>query len=186
MNKIEPNWHALTAWVKEQHAGQLIRKTDQPYFEHLLFVAEKARSVFPLGYEIGLCHDLLEETDVSETVLMIALKNFGYPAATAEHIKDCVVELTDFFTIAAYPEMKKKKRKKMEAKRLAYISPDSQTVKYADLIYNMNWMLRFGGEKLTKYLQRKLVLLERLSGGDQALRCEALGLIMKSLQDNNV
>ena len=86
MNKNEPNREALTVWVKEQHAGQLIRKTEKPYFDHLLFVAEKAGSVFPLGYEIGICHDLLEKTNVNEPELLSSLLCFGYLSPSAEHI----------------------------------------------------------------------------------------------------
>ena len=64
--------------------------------------------------------------------------------------------------------------------RLADISPDAQTVKYADLIFNINWMLRFGGEKLPNYLKRKQSLLEQLSDGDEVLRDEVKALILKS------
>nr|WP_067060350.1 hypothetical protein [Mucilaginibacter sp. L294] len=149
-------------------------------------MAETAGCVFPLGYEIGLCHDLLEETDVTEAELLSALKSFRYQDLSAEHITGCVVELTGVFTKAAFPELKKQERKRRETARLVVISPDARTVKYADLIYNINWMLRFGGEKLEKYLQRKLALLERLSGGDEALRCEAQALILKCLQNKKV
>ncbi|MFA6245527.1 MAG: hypothetical protein WC615_01215 [Mucilaginibacter sp.] len=168
------------AWVKEQHAGQLIRKTDEPYFDHLLFVAKKVGSVFPLGYEIGICHDLLEETNITEAELLSSLLCFGYPAPSAEHIRICVVELTDVFTKAAYPELRKQERKRREMTRLADINPDAQTVKYADLIYNIDWMLRFGGGKLPNYLKRKQTLLEQLSDGDEGLRREAQALILKS------
>jgi hypothetical protein len=55
----------LSAWIKQRHKGQLILQTDRPYFDHLVFIAELSGAVMPLGYEIGLCHDLLEETAVT-------------------------------------------------------------------------------------------------------------------------
>jgi hypothetical protein len=69
------------------------------------------------------------------------LSDFGYRNADARHIACCVAELSDVFTRKAFPGMRKKERKKNEARRLAGISADAQTVKYADLIYNINWMM---------------------------------------------
>jgi len=167
----------LAAWVKEQHAGQLIRKTNEPYFDHLQFVAEKAGAIIPLGYEIGLSHDLLEKTSVTAQDIRAALIGHNYTAITSDHITNCVVELTDIFTKTSFPQIKKKKRKEMEAKRLAGISPDAQTVKYADLIYNIDWMIKHSRKKLYKYLKRKKELLHSMRNGDEGLHNEALILI---------
>ena len=126
VNSAKPNRAGLTAWVKEQHAGQMIRKTEEPYFDHLLFVAEKAGAIIPLGYEIGLCHDLLEKTSVTALKLHDALTGLKYSPIYAGHITKCVFELTDVFIKANFPELKKKKRKRLEAKRLATIRPDAK------------------------------------------------------------
>jgi hypothetical protein len=170
----------LTTWIKDHHQGQLIRLTDDPYFNHLIFVAEKSGAVIPLGYEIGLCHDLIEETTVTASDLRDALLSFDYPHTQAEHICACVVELTDVFTKVAYPDFTKKKRKKKEAARLAQISPDAQTVKYADLMDNIHWTVQYDQKHAVKYLKRKQTLLVTMTMGDAGLRAEVLGLIGES------
>jgi len=183
VNNSKVNRAGLKAWVKERHAGQMIRKTDEPYFDHLLFVAEKAGAIISLGYEIGICHDLIEKASVTASTLNDTLISLGYPSMSAEHITKCVVELTDVYTKANFPHLKKRERKKMEAKRLAAISSDAQTVKYADLIYNINWMLKYAREKVLKYLAVKSKLLETMHCGDEGLQTEVLSLIGQAKQN---
>lgn len=101
----------LAHWVGGKHSGQLIKCTEKPYFNHLIAVAEMAKPVVALGYEIGLCHDLLEDTDVSEEELHSALISFGYTIIDANLITTCVKELTDVFTAAAFPDWSKAERK---------------------------------------------------------------------------
>ncbi len=67
----------LLDWVKQQHAGQLIKRTTEPYTNHLTAVARMS-GVIPLGYEIGLCHDLLENTKTTAPQLRTVLAGFGY------------------------------------------------------------------------------------------------------------
>ena len=112
----------LRDWVREQHAGQFIKYTDKPYFEHLEYVAEKAENKALLAYEIGLCHDLFEETKISAGQLMVVLTSFGYGEAEVVHITDSVTELTDKFTKKAYPDLSKIERKRREAERLGLMA----------------------------------------------------------------
>ncbi|WCT13309.1 hypothetical protein [Mucilaginibacter jinjuensis] len=158
----------LLAWIEQQHEGQLIRKTKLPYSHHLKAVAEMA-DVAPSGYETGLCHDLLEDTTVTIDALHLALLNFGYSEVEALVIVNGVVDLTNVYTKKAYQGWKKPIRKKKEAERLATISPLAQTVKYADLIYNLDWMLTFDTKHIKKYLRKKKALLEIMTNGDQYL-----------------
>jgi (p)ppGpp synthase/HD superfamily hydrolase len=159
----------LVAWVKTKHDGQLIKKTIEPYYNHLIFVAETVRKATPLGFEIGLCHDLLEDTDTNEAELEKQLITFGYDLLDARFITYCVVELTDVFTKEAYPHLSKSSRKAKEADRLSMISPASQTVKYADLLYNVGWVLKYNHKKALKYLKAKKKLLALMDKGDRKL-----------------
>ena len=68
----------LVNWVAVQHHGQLIKRTIEPYFNHVLTVANMAKPAVALGFEIGLCHDLLEDTDTTEEELPGTLTSFGY------------------------------------------------------------------------------------------------------------
>jgi (p)ppGpp synthase/HD superfamily hydrolase len=175
------NRDQLLCWVKQKHEGQTIKRTDLPYLNHLVAVATLAGPVTVLGYEIGLCHDLLEDTPTSENELRGTLISLGYPDLEADYITACVVELTDAFTAAAYPGLNKKSRKTKEAMRLLTISPGAQTVKYADLIDNIGWVLAHDRENAATYLQKKQALLSGMTGGDQSLRQKALDMIRKGL-----
>lgn len=170
----------LLNWVKQQHAGQLIKCTNEPYINHLTAVAEMA-SVIPLGYEIGLCHDLFEDTEAAGPQLKVALVGFGYTDEEASLITMCVTELTDVFTKKAYPELSKAIRKEKETARLATISPAAQTVKYADLIYNIGWMLKYDLKHAKKYSRKKRLLLEVMTDGDHGLRRRVLDTIDEAM-----
>jgi (p)ppGpp synthase/HD superfamily hydrolase len=163
----------LINWVREQHEGQLIKETDEPYFAHLLAVANQVAAAASLTFEIGLCHDLLEKTAVNPTILLAQLRAYDYDDEEAQHISDCVVELTRHFTKAANP-LPKKMRKVLEDERLANISADAQTVKYADLADNADWMMAHDRHHAADYLQSKLSLIEEMSAGDTELQQQVL------------
>jgi (p)ppGpp synthase/HD superfamily hydrolase len=163
----------LIKWIREQHEGQLIKETNVPYFEHLLAVANRVADAASLTYEIGLCHDLLEKTTITQTILSAQLKDFGYDLEEAEHISNCVAELTRHFTKATNP-LPKKERKALEDERLIHISADAQTVKYADLSYNADWMMVYDRHHAADYLQSKLSLIREMTAGDAMLRQQVL------------
>ncbi|UOE50991.1 hypothetical protein MTO98_07865 [Mucilaginibacter sp. SMC90] len=170
----------LLHWIGQRHEDQLIRRTAEPYINHLVAVAELA-SVSPLGYETGLCHDLFEETETTKNELHSALTGFGYKDQEANLIVDCCIELTDVFTKKNYPDLKKKKRKKKEAERLATISPVSQTVKYGDVIYNVGWVLKYDLKHARKYLRKKQLLLASMKNGQQDLHQQAVQTVGDAL-----
>ncbi|KQR72672.1 hypothetical protein [Pedobacter sp. Leaf176] len=173
----------LIRWVAEQHEGQIIKKTNLPYVTHLLTVASISKPFIKFGFEIGLCHDLLEDTDTSIELLFNMLQNFGYSFDDANEITMCVKELTDVYTKNDFPFLSKKARKKREDKRLILISPTAQTVKYADLNDNVNWVLKYDKKNAREYLKKKRKLLVNLDKGNIELRKELLGLIDISLAD---
>jgi len=171
----------LGLWVMEKHDRQMVKKTRTPYFTHLVSVAEMAGSYTLLGYEVGLCHDLFEDTPVNAGELYEALISFNYNAAEAARTTACVTELTDVFTEAAYPHLSKKERKHKEANRLTGISSTAQTVKYADLIYNINWVMEFDLKHAKKYLTRKQDILMNMTKGSADLHHIAMDLVADSL-----
>ncbi|WP_428327980.1 hypothetical protein [Mucilaginibacter sp.] len=146
-------------------------------------MAETAEKAMALGYEIGLCHDLLEDTGTTATGLRDALQNFGYTESDSVHITAAVVELTDVFTRGAYPELSKASRKEREAERLTMISPMAQTVKYADLISNIAWVMKHDRGNAETYLQKKQRLLTLMDKGERELRLEAIALVVASLRE---
>ncbi|WP_161964433.1 hypothetical protein [Mucilaginibacter endophyticus] len=164
----------LMNWVKSLYKQKRIRVSGEPYMDHLIFVAELAEKYEPLGYEIGLCHDLLEDLPLNAGQLHHVLANFGYKPGEQEQIVKAVVELTEVFTKTRYPELSKKQRRKLETKRLAKTGKQAQTVKYADLIYNIGWTVKYEREKAEKYLRRKNKLLQMLDKGDSHLHKKVL------------
>lgn len=171
----------LFEWVKHRHEGQLIRRTSEPYLNHITAVAGLA-AIIPLGYEIGLCHDLLEETGVTKLQLQNQLRSVGYDDQEALFISGCVSELTDVFTKKSFPDLDKKTRKKREAARLTGISSAAQTVKYADVLYNIQWVLKYDLKHAKKYLQKKKSLVLKMSSGNQVLHKRLINTIEDALR----
>jgi len=106
--------------------------------------------------------------------LRTVLTGFGYEIEEAIFISDCVAELTNVFTKRNYPDLDKKTRKRKEADRLAAISPAAQTIKYADLMCNADWMLKYDPEQAQKYLKKKKMLLVNMKDGDRVLQSQAI------------
>jgi len=171
----------LINWVRAQHQGELIKDTYTPYFEHVLAVANMVAEAAPLTYEIGICHDVLEKTPVTQADLLTRLMAFGYGQGEAEHISSCVAELTRHFTKAENP-LPKKMRKALEDERLLSISADAQTVKYADWHYNADWMMLHDRHHAADYLKRHIELMEAMTEGDAALRDAVLTQFHRLLQ----
>jgi (p)ppGpp synthase/HD superfamily hydrolase len=171
----------LKKWLKYRYRGKKIRITEKPYYTHLTAVSKMAARCTLFGSEIGLCHDLLEDTTVTPGELMATLVNFGYQSNDAIYITSVVKELTDVFTPLAYPHLKKRERKAKENKRLLLISPDAQTVKYCDLIYNIDWMLINNRQKAKKYLKKKKWLINRLDKGNDQLHLTTMKAIKTGL-----
>jgi len=157
----------LTRWVAEKYRTQ-------PYFDHCLKVAELAAPAAPLAYEVGLCHDMLEDKLTTEQEIRTALNEFQYDEMEIRQVTIAVQELTDVFTLQDFPEISKKQRRKEENKRLVSTGPLAQTVKYADLIDNAAWIRQNRPEKWERYARRKRKLLNRLCLGDRGLRNAAM------------
>lgn len=168
--------------MKLKYKGQLIRRSNEPYFNHLNFVAKLAEKAIPFGFEIGICHDLLEDTETTSAELQSELLGFGYAIEDAVFITGCVVELTDVFTKKMYPSTPKSIRKEKEAARLSSISATAQTVKYADLLYNVGWTLEYDQKKALGYLQRKEMLLLKMNKGNRKLWKKLFEIITEAIK----
>ena len=171
----------LTHWVEGKHRGQLVKKTADPYFTHLLAVANMAAPLMAFGFEIGICHDLLEDTGTTAEELTAALARFGYNAKDADYITFTVVELTDVYTSAAFPGLTKEERKEREAQRLYKTSPAAQTLKCCDLADNIKWVLQHDRKHARRYLAKKERLVTALTAGEPEMRRKMLDIIHFSL-----
>lgn len=163
----------LYDWICKVYQGRLIRISGEPYLHHLIFVAEFADGYVPFGYEIGLCHDLLEDIDIDQNDFTDKLAAMGYAPSDAHSISATVCELTSVYTKNSFPLLSKNERRKMEDKRLGSIGAVAQTVKYGDLIYNAQWTVKYEPRKAQKYLRRKLKLIRKLDKANRDLRQRA-------------
>lgn len=176
---VQPR-HSLLAFVALHHAEQRRKYTNAPYLSHLQDVAEMADGQCKLGYEIGLCHDLLEDTICTETELLKALLRFGYDWEEATWITIRVFQLTDQYTPFSYPDLNRKKRKELEAKRLSHISSHAQTVKYCDIINNSESILQHDPSFAKVYITEMKMVLDGMNRGNEILYKKALESVNKT------
>lgn len=162
--------HCLLDWIKVRYQDVTIPVSGGPYLEHVETVATLAGRYSDLGYEIGLSHDLLEDRICTADVLEAALMACGYHPDETAVIISATRELSDVYTKQAYPILSKKQRHRKEDERLTTLSAAAQTVKYADLVYNIAWTLRYQQKGVRSYLRRKYRLLKKMDQGDPALR----------------
>lgn len=159
----------LLAFVIEKHGEQKRKYTDEPYWFHVYRVGKMADEFVRLGMEIGLCHDLIEDTSVDYPELASKLEEIGYAKNAADFVLETVFHLTDQYTHEEYPTVNRKDRKALEARRLWTISQAAQTVKYCDLIDNLDSIVRYDPKFAEIYLKEKAYILEGMTAGDPKL-----------------
>lgn len=168
--EVDRKNHVL-AFVHLMHYPQKRKYTGEAYTVHLRAVAKMAEQCHDIkyGYEIGLCHDLLEDTTCTRQELFDALITYGYDPFEAEFITKAVEELTDFYTHQSHPHMNRKERKAYECQRMKSISPNSQSIKYCDLIDNTESIVIHDPNFAKVYMQEKADLLAVMNKGNKQL-----------------
>jgi len=175
----------LLQFVKEQHGEQVRKYTGEPYWHHLVSVAELAdKYLLEDGViEIALCHDLFEDTPCTQNKLESALLSYGYSSSEAIFISNGAVDLTDKFTPEYYPKFNRQQRKIMEAERLGEIHPLSQSIKYADLIDNTISIVKYDKGFAVKYLQEKIRVLDKMRNGNINLLIDCCYTLKNALNE---
>ncbi|MFW3613461.1 HD domain-containing protein [Billgrantia antri] len=160
---------ALFCRAAHQAVGQQRKYTGEPYWHHPVAVAERVSAVEAATVEMiaaAHLHDVLEDTAVTALDL---------EACFGERVTALVLELTDQFID---PEIgNRAHRKALERDRLAQISPEAQTIKYADLIDNTGSIVTRAPGFARVYLAEKRQLLEVMTRGDQALQRQAWSVL---------
>lgn len=152
----------------QAHAGQRRKYTDRPYLEHCL---EVVGILIDQGVEeqrmlaAAALHDVLEDTPMSEDKVTYCLSfRTRIPSESVHHTMDLVTELTE-----PAHEGNRATRKAAERERLSKVSPEAQTIKYADLISNTGSIATHDPNFAKVYLQEKWDLLKVMTAGDQGL-----------------
>ncbi|WP_035456283.1 HD domain-containing protein [Algoriphagus terrigena] len=124
-------------FADQAHGDQMRKYAPDRYIVHPVRVMKMCQEYtdnLPV-LAAALLHDVLEDTDTGkEEMLEFLQKHLSYTQAMK--VLRLVVELTDVYVKADYPKLNRDQRKGKEAERLAKISPDAQTIKYADIIDN--------------------------------------------------
>lgn len=173
----------LIDFVREKHGEQKRKYTGDSYVTHLERVANMASKTRGLyGYEIGLCHDLFEDTDCSSMELWSVLVDLGYHPIAIDGIVNAVTDLTDVYTAEMYPSLNRKERKRLEVIRMSSINPNSQTIKYCDIMDNAESILEHDKRFAQVYLQEMMDLLLVMDRGDKVKYGECLDMVVDSFK----
>lgn len=164
----------LIRFAAKWHDGQIRKYTFEPYINHCIEVAEMAvANHISFGFEIGLFHDLLEDTLCTTEDIRSILFSF-YLKDEIDFIVNGVVSLTDIYVPANFPHLNRLKRKTLEAERLANILPVYQSVKYCDLINNTKSIVLHDPKFAVNFLAEKHCILNLMNKGNINLYNEAL------------
>jgi len=153
------------AFAATAHGNQRRKYTDEPYLNHLLSVGHGVaqRTMDPHIIAAAVLHDVLEDTDTHPAQLK---REFS------ERVAALVLELTDVYTHEAYPGVNRKERKRMEAERMARVSPEAQLIKAYDLMDNTRSITEHDPGFAKVYLAEKRAVLshmDKLDAHERAL-----------------
>lgn len=170
---------ALLEFVKEKHGEQKRKYTHEPYWKHCYNVGSLVHSITNknLLMEIGFCHDLFEDTECTPVELKAQLLKLEYKRFESDEIVQGVIDLTDVYTKDNYPTMNRSERKLNEAKRLATIYPEYQSVKLADLIDNSSTIVEYDKKFAVVYIKEKIQILDYMRNGNINLFIECCSII---------
>ena len=161
-------------FAQQAHKDHKRKYTGDPYYVHL---DEVRRIVKGAGgsedmQAAALLHDTVEDTSVTSQDI---LKEFG------PRIAKLVVELTD---VSKPEDGNRAVRKGIDRDKLAGVSAEAQTIKYADLISNGR-DIGVNDPKFAKvYHAEKADLLRVMTKGDSRLRSAALAMLPDELKEN--
>jgi (p)ppGpp synthase/HD superfamily hydrolase len=173
----------VTAFADKCHDKQIRRYTGDRYIVHPIRVMEVCRE-YTNDITIltaAILHDVLEDTPTTRDEIMNFLLGLLSPEQ-AEQSAKFVVDLTDVFIKKNYPAWNRRKRKNKEVERMAQISAEAQTIKYADIIDNAPEITEKEPDFAERYLGECLALLEGMETGNADLRKRALETVNNCLR----
>lgn len=151
--------------------GQVRKYTGEPYWHHTRAVAAMIRrhGGTPDMIAASFLHDAVEDTEVKHRQVA---DEFG------DQVAALVFDLTDQYDDPSTGN--RAKRKSLERQRLAGVSPEAATIKYADLIDNTQSIAQHDPGFSKVYLGEIRELLQVMTQGNQALWNETWGAMTKA------
>lgn len=173
----------ILKFAEQAHGSQMRKYASEPYIRHPERVMETCKKYTSDIHILSaaLLHDVLEDTPVTEKEMFDFLEQIS-DTETANKIMSLVVDLTDVFVKEDYPQWNRRKRKALEVERLVNTSPDSQTIKYADIIDNAKDIVRDDKDFAVVFLRECKSLLKKLDKGDPGLYLRAVTAVEEGLK----
>lgn len=168
-------------FADEAHGEQLRKYTPERYIVHPVRVM-KLCSEYTEKQSVlaaALLHDVLEDTETTKQEILSFLNKVMDMSAAQRTLK-LVEELTDVYEKKNYPQWNRSKRKAMEADRMAKISAEAQTVKYADIIDNCAEIMVHDKAFGRVFLRECSFLLQKMTKGHKELRQRAIHVIREN------
>jgi guanosine-3',5'-bis(diphosphate) 3'-pyrophosphohydrolase len=166
---------SVRAYADEAHGEQVRKYSDERYIVHPVRVMELVRDYIEDTSVLAaaLLHDVLEDTSVTKRKLGAFLQGI-MEKDQALHTLKLVEELTDIYVKSDYPKLNRRTRKNKEFERLSQISPEAQTIKYADIIDNLSDIHHDETDFALVYIRESKQLLSQMTHGNQFLYGRAL------------
>jgi (p)ppGpp synthase/HD superfamily hydrolase len=179
---MEPVLEKVKDYADKAHGSQMRKYTPERYIVHPVRVMETCRKYnnsTPV-LAAALLHDVLEDTEVNDKELLSFL-NTVMDKDDAEKTLKLVIEMTDVYVKAAYPNLNRRKRKEKELERIERTSPKAQTIKYADIIDNSNEITQQDPDFAPRYLKECLAILKKADKGNPVLYEIAVEVVKANL-----
>lgn len=174
----------IVAFAEKAHGEQKRKYTPENYIAHPIRVMNTCKRVTQdiCILAAAVLHDVLEDTAIQKPEMENFLKSVMSPEMARRTLK-LVVELTDVFVKKDYPKLNRRARKAQELLRLEKTSPDSQTIKYADIIDNSLEIVKYDPDFARVFLYECRANLNKLDKGNQELYQEATQLVNSAIEE---
>ncbi len=165
------------------HGDQMRKYAPDRYIVHPVRVmkicSEVSNDVSILA--AALLHDVLEDTKTGKKEIrdfLLPLMKTGEVDRTLQFVDD----LTNIYTKKNFPHLNRRARKEKELNRLVKTAPESQTIKYADIIDNTPEIVVEDPEFAVVFLKENRQILGKLDKGNTTLRDWALQVVYEGLE----
>jgi|ERR1035437_10450336 (p)ppGpp synthase/HD superfamily hydrolase len=155
------------AFATKAHEGQFRRYTNEKYINHPIEVATLVSTVphTKAMLQAAALHDVAEDTSVTLDEIE---SEFGV------EVRILVEGLTD---VSKPSDGNRIARKTIDLHHTASASPETKTIKLADLISNSKSIIEHDPNFARVYLSEKAKLMEVLKEGDSTLYAQAIALL---------
>ncbi len=173
----------IKSFADQAHGDQRRKYTPDRYIVHPIRVMEilkKYTSDISI-LSAALLHDVLEDTAVQKEEIRHFLSGILNDQQVEKTIR-MVEELTDVYVKMDFPNLNRKSRKSKELERLKQTSPDSQTIKYADIMDNSVEIATQDTDFAIVYLKESKTILLNLSKGNGLLYAEVMKVIDDAIE----